>query len=426
MENWEMSVRFEDSAAVDSLLVDSSLYASHDRYHDLFRYLREREPVRMTRPDGFVPFWTVSRYADICEVQRQPALFINEPRNTLLPIAVEERLECELGSKLIMNTMLSMDGAEHQSMRRLGAQYFTPGGVAKLKDGFRRAANHYVDRMADQGSSCDFVQTVSAWYPLRVILQVFGLDESTDHELHLRTREFINSQNPALSAEGKQGEKMLKSWNEFCDYFRPLVADRRANPQNDLASVIANATFDGDPITDRRLFSYYILIVVAGHDTTSTSLGGGMLQLLRDRTQFDRLKADPALIPTAVDEMIRWMAPVKHFLRTATQDYELRGMRISAGETLLMALPSGCYDEEVFDRPFVFDVARKPNKHIAFGFGAHVCLGQYLARLELATFLEVFLERIEDMDLCGTPEESSTLFLGNVDYLPVSYKFKDR
>lgn len=421
-----MSVRFEDVAAVDALLVDPRVYASHDRYHDLFRYLRAREPVRMTRPAGFVPFWTVSRHADICEVQRQPALFINEPRNTLLPIAVEERLEREFGSKLIMNTMLSMDGPEHQAMRRLGAEYFTPGGVARLKDGFRRAANFYIDRMADQGSTCDFVQTVSAWYPLRVILQVFGLDETNDHELHKRTREFINSQNPALSEEGKQGEKMLQSWNAFCDYFRPLVNDRRANPQSDLASVIANAFFGGDPISDRRLYSYYILIVVAGHDTTSTSLGSGMRQLLRDRTQFERLKADPGLIPTAVDEMIRWAAPVKHFLRTATQDYDLRGTKVAAGDTLFMALPSGCYDEAVFERPFVFDVGRKPNKHIAFGFGAHVCLGQYLARLELATFLEVFFERVEDMDLCGESEESSTLFLGNIDYLPVSYMLKDR
>lgn len=419
-----MLVRFEDETLVDKLLVDPTVYASHDRYHDLFRYLRAREPVRMTRPEGFIPFWTVSKHADICEVQRQPALFINEPRNTLLPIAVEERLERELGSKLIMNTMLSMDGAEHQAMRRLGAEYFTPSGVAKLQEGFRRAAKFYIDRMAEQGSACDFVQTVSAWYPLRVILQVFGLDETNDHELHTRTREFINSQNPALSAEGKQGEKMVKSWNEFCECFRPLVENRRQNPGDDLASVIANAIFDGEPITDRRLYSYYILIVVAGHDTTSTSLGSGMLQLLRDRTQFERLKADPSLIPKAVDEMIRWAAPVKHFLRTATENYELRGTKISAGDTLLMALPSGCFDEDVFERPFVFDVGRKPNKHIAFGFGAHVCLGQYLARLELITFLEVFFDYIEDMELSGEPKQSSTLFLGNLDTLPVTFRLK--
>ena len=131
-----MSTRYDDGAAVDRLLVDSGVYATHERYQDLFRYLRAHEPVRMSRPEGFNPFWTVSKHADICEVQRQPALFINEPRNTLLPIAVEERLERELGSKLIMNTMLSMDGEEHQSMRRLGAEYFTPGGVAKLKEGF--------------------------------------------------------------------------------------------------------------------------------------------------------------------------------------------------------------------------------------------------------------------------------------------------
>ena len=420
-----MSVDFKDKAVVDKLLVDSSVYASHDRYHDLFRYLRGHEPVRMSQPAGFNPFWTVSKHADICEVQRQPALFINAPRNTLLPIAVEERLQRELGSKLIMNTMLSMDGEEHQSMRRLGAEYFTPAGIAKLKEGFRRAANFYIDRMADQGSTCDFVQTVSAWYPLRVILQVFGLDERDEHELHKRSRDFIEAQNPMLSAEGSQAERMVACWNAFCDYFRPLVADRRARPQNDLASIIANATFDGEPISDRRLFSYYILIVVAGHDTTSTSLGGGLLQLLRDRSQLERLKANPALIPTAVDEMIRWTAPVKHFLRTATQDYELRGARISAGDTLLMALPSGCYDEEVFERPFAFDVGRKPNKHIAFGFGAHVCLGQYLARLELSTFLEVFFERVKNVELCGAPEQSSTLFLGNVDYLPIRYEMYD-
>jgi len=331
-----------------------------------------------------------------------------------------------LGSKLIMNTMLSMDGPEHQAMRRLGAERFTPAGVSGLRDEFREIAHDFIDRMAEQGTSCDFASTVSAMYPLRVILRVFGLDDSEEHEMHLRSRAFVDSQNPALERDRPQGEEMLESWNGFCEYFAPLVEDRRKNPRDDLASVIANATFDGEIISDRRLFSYYILVVVAGHDTTSTSLGEGMLQLLRNRDQYERLKADPSLVTTAVDEMIRWTHPVRHFLRTATEDYELNGKQIRKGDTLMMALGSACRDEDLFETPFQFDVGRKPNRHIGFGFGAHVCLGQFLARVELATFLEVFLERVEDMELAGVPELSSTLFLGNVDSLPVSYKLRPR
>jgi len=421
-----MTLRFDEAATVDRLIVDPTVYATPERYHDLFRFLRAEDPVRWTEPEGFPPFWTVAKNADICEVQRQPALFINAPRNTLLPTAVEGRLQKELGSKLIMNTMLSMDGPEHQAMRRLGADRFTPAGVSGLRDDIREIAHDFIDRMAEQGSGCDFASTVSAMYPLRVILRVFGLEDSEEHEMHLRSRAFVDAQNPAREREGTQGEEMLDGWNSFCKYFAPLVEDRRKNPRDDLASVIANATFDGELISDRRLFSYYILVVVAGHDTTSTSLGAGMLQLLRNRDQYDRLKADPSLVATAVDEMIRWTHPVRHFLRTATEDYELRGKQIRKGDTLMMALGSACRDEDLFDAPFKFDVGRKPNRHIGFGFGAHVCLGQFLARLELTTFLEVFLERVEDMELAGEPALSSTLFLGNVDSLPVRYTLRPR
>jgi cytochrome P450 len=207
-------------------------------------------------------------------------------------------------------------------------------------------------------------------------------------------------------------------------YFTELTAARRANPTEDLASAIANATIDGEPLSDIETVSYYAIIAAAGHDTSSASISGGMHALVEHPEQLARLRNDPGLMPLAVEEMVRWTTPVKEFMRTAQRDYVIRGVKIAAGESVLLSYVSGNRDEEVFSDPFTFDVGRDPNRHIAFGYGVHFCLGAALARLEINSFFSELLPRLESVELAGRPDYLATTFVGGLKHLPIRYSLR--
>ena len=211
---------------------------------------------------------------------------------------------------------------------------------------------------------------------------------------------------------------------DFFEYFVALTADRRKNPTDDLASVIANATIDGRLLNDYDTASYYVIIATAGHDTTSSSIAGGLEALLRHPDQLKRLRDDPSLGATAVEEMIRWVTPVKEFMRTATEDRTVGDQLIPAGDAVYLAYLSANRDEDVFEDPFRFDVARSDNKHLAFGHGVHFCLGAHLARLELRVFFEELLARVDDLQLAGDPSRSATVFVGGLKHLPLGYRMR--
>jgi cytochrome P450 len=314
-----------------------------------------------------------------------------------------------------------MDGAEHDAMREITREWFLPRNITKLENAIQHIAREFVDRMQILGAQCDFVTDISSWYPLRVILAIFGLPPEEAGRLLKLSKEFNGSQDPELRRSPSQGEHTLQILKEFFEYFATVAADRRDKPREDLASVIANATINGARLGDLEVFSYYLTISVAGHDTTSASTAGGLLALIQNPQQWDKLKANPMLVRTAVDEMVRWTHPVKHFFRTATKDYELRGKRIRAGDNLLMCYPSACRDEEAFDDPWSFRVDRAPNPHLAFGVGPHLCLGQYLAKIEMSAFYAEFLRRVSRIELNGDPDESNTLFMGGLKRLPIRY-----
>jgi cytochrome P450 len=211
---------------------------------------------------------------------------------------------------------------------------------------------------------------------------------------------------------------------EMFQYFTELTAARRANPTEDLASAIANATIDGEPLSDIETVSYYAIIAAAGHDTSSASISGGMHALVEHPEQLARLRSDPALMPLAVEEMVRWTTPVKEFMRTAQRDYVIRGVKIAAGESVLLSYVSGNRDEEVFSDPFTFDVGRDPNRHIAFGYGVHFCLGAALARLEINSFFSELLPRLASVELAGRPDYLATTFVGGLKHLPIRYSLR--
>ena len=211
---------------------------------------------------------------------------------------------------------------------------------------------------------------------------------------------------------------------EMFQYFNELTASRRENPTEDLASAIANATIDGEPLSDIDTVSYYLIIATAGHDTTSATIAGGLHALIENPDQRERLRANMDLMPLATEEMIRWVTPVKEFMRTARQDTTIRGVPIAQGESVLLSYVSSNRDEEVFENPFRFDVGRDPNKHNAFGYGVHFCLGAALARMEVNSFFSELVPRLDSIELTGDPAHIATIFVGGLKHLPIRYSLR--
>ncbi|MGW4485344.1 cytochrome P450 [Amycolatopsis sp. NPDC004368] len=255
-----------------------------------------------------------------------------------------------------------------------------------------------------------------------MILSLLGIPES-DFPLMLRlTQELFGTADADKAGENLGPEGFVEVQRQLFAFFTELTAQRRAHPTDDLASQIANSRVDGEYLSEMDTLSYYVLVATAGHDTTSATLAGGLHALIEHPGQLARLTADPSLMPAAVDEMIRWVTPVKSFMRTAAEPCELRGVAIDEGDSLLLAYPSANRDEDVFTDPFAFDVARTPDKHLAFGFGVHYCLGAALARMELAAFFDELLPRLRSAELAGEPAWTETHFVGGLKYLPVRCK----
>ena len=226
------------------------------------------------------------------------------------------------------------------------------------------------------------------------------------------------------SVTARRKEEQIAVLLDMFGYFTALTAARREHPTEDLASAIANATVDGQPLSDVDTVSYYVIVATAGHDTTSATISGGLHALIENPDQLQRLKDNPELMPLATEEMIRWVTPVKEFMRTAAEDTEVRGIPIAAGESVLLSYPSANRDEEIFDEPFRFDVGRNPNKHVAFGYGVHFCLGAALARMEVSSFFSELVPRLEAIELTGDPEYIATIFVGGPKHLPIRYSLK--
>jgi cytochrome P450 len=242
---------------------------------------------------------------------------------------------------------------------------------------------------------------------------------SSDRELILRlTQQNFGSEDPEYRASlGPRDD--AASTMQFAQYFMEVAASRRQEPTDDISSVLAHATVDGEPLAPRELLGMFGILATAGHDTTSSAIAGGLLALLEHPDQIDRLRDDPALVTPAVEEMIRWVTPVKSFMRTAAADTEIRGQRVQAGDAFLLVYPSANRDEDVFDQPDVFDVGRTPNRHVAFGHGIHFCLGAQLARLEARAFFRELIPRLKGAELAGPPDQMKTLFVGGLKHMPI-------
>ncbi len=408
--------------ALANELTDPETYGNEARLHEIYSHLRANDPVSWMEPEGYRPYWAVTKYADIMEISRQNEQFLNAPRLTLLDIEQEEEVRRFTGgSDLLLRTLVNMDMPDHKIYRNLTLEWFQPKNLNSFEERVREIAKVSIDKMADLGGECDFASDIGIWYPLHVIMMILGVPEEDEPMMLKLTQELFGSNDPDMQRK-EETDDVNNIITDFFNYFGAVTADRRANPKDDLSSVIANAEINGQLINDFEAISYYVITATAGHDTTSSTSVGGLLALMENPDELAKLKRDPSLIPGAIDEMIRWVAPVQHFFRTAKEDYVLRGQEIKADEGVVMFYASGNRDEEIFDDPFKFKIDRSPNRHLAFGYGAHLCLGQFLAKLEMRVLYEELIKRLDWIELAGEPARTKSSFVSGLKSLPVHYK----
>ena len=412
-----------ESPALDAAIVDTKRWADERGLHEQFAWLRAHAPVRRLQPEGFEPFWSIARHADILAIEGNKKLFINDPRPILGPKLSEAMIQHLSGRRHLVRSLVQMDDPDHRRYRALTQQWFMGSNLRKLAARIDALATQFVDRLATLGGECDFVKDIAIWYPLRVIMTILGVPERDEPLMMKLTQELFGSTDPD-TRRTFEAESLMDVVGDFEDYFRALTQSRRAKPTDDVASVIANAQLDGEALPDHETNGYYIIIAAAGHDTTSSSTAGGMLALIENPAEQDKLRANEELMASAVDEMIRWVTPVRQFARTATADCTVADTEIKEGESCVLWYPSANRDETVFDDPFAFRVDRPDVRHLAFGYGGHVCLGQYLARMEMAAFFKELLRRAERIELAGEPRWSQSIFVGGLKSLPIRYRMK--
>jgi cytochrome P450 len=397
------------------LLADPAAYTDEKRLHAGLAHLRATAPVSRVEAPEYKAFWAITKHADIMDIERNNMLFTNWPR-PVLTTTVGDELQANAG----VRTLIHMDDPQHRVVRAIGSDWFRPKAMRALKMRVDELAKIYVDKMLAVGPECDFVQQVAVNYPLFVIMSLLGIPEADFARMLKLTQELFGSEDSEFK-RGSSNEDQIPALLDMFGYFNDVTAARRENPTEDLASAIANARVDGEPLSDIDTVSYYLIVATAGHDTTSATISGGLQALIENPDQLDRLRGDLGLMPLATEEMIRWVTPVKEFMRTAAQDTAVRGVPIAAGDSLLLSYVSGNRDEDIFSDPFRFDVGRDPNKHLAFGYGVHFCMGAALARMEVNSFFSELLPRLKSIELTGDPELVATTFVGGLKHLPVRY-----
>jgi cytochrome P450 len=404
-------------------IVDPVIMGSESSMYSLFEYLRENEPVSYLEHPEFEPFWVLTRHEDIKYISQNNDKFINNPRTVIVQRAFEQMLLENFGTRNGLETLIHMDNPKHRKLRNVTREWFKPSPIEKLRPIIEDIARQYVDKMEAMGTECDFVKDIALLYPLRVIMSIIGVAPEEESMMLKLTQELFGGQDPQQS-RGTELTDGLSTLMDFFTYFQGVVADRREHPADDLATVLANALVDGEPMQELDQISYFIITATAGHDTTSATIGGGMKALLEFPDQLKKLQDNPELCKSAAREMIRWVSPVRHMMRTATQDTEFHGRTIRAGDNLSMWYPSANRDPRAIEEPNSFEVERDNRSQLAFGYGGHMCLGQHLAILEVECFFRELLPRLESIELAGEPEWVQAIFVGGLKSLPVRYKFR--
>jgi cholest-4-en-3-one 26-monooxygenase len=396
-------------------IVDPMYFGRYGYPHASWSWLRKYAPLAWIEAPEMKPFRAVTRYDDCGLILRDHKRFVISPRMAVFP---EDQAPIDMPP---FRHLLNMDPPEHGAYRNLLSQHFTPKTLERKRAAVGGIVDDTLARVADRGE-LDFVAGVSAIVPLAVICEMLGIPREDWAHVFTLSNTLLGAADPEYQHGATIAETAERARQDFLSYFHDLSEARRREPRDDFITALVNARVGGEPLPEWELLSYYVLLIVAGNETTRNATSGGLLALIENPGELAKLRADPTLVPAAVEEIVRWVSPVVQFCRTATEDVTIRDTTIRAGEACCIFYPSANRDEAVFPDPFTFRVDRTPNDHYGFGIGVHFCLGANLARLELQEIFARLARRVRDVELAGPVERMHSSFVGGIKRMPVRWE----
>ncbi len=389
--------------------------------HEWFTYLRRHAPVYKHPEPGGPGFWVFTKHADVIAIGRNAKVFSSAADRGgvvgLEELSAPARAAQEQSSVFLGKMMLYMDPPDHTRYRNTVYPVFRPRIINALEDHIRERTTHILDAAIAKGE-CDFVVDIAAELPLQAIAELLGVPMEDRHKLFDWSNRMIGSEDPEYAVSE---ERVQEAQIEMFAYAEKLATERRARPRDDIVTRLLNAEVDGHRLSDLDFNLFFLLLAVAGNETTRNAISHGMAAFLDHPDQYALLVEDPSLIHTATEEILRWASPVMYFRRNATEDFEVRGQLIRAGDKVSLWYISANRDEEVFEDPFRFDIRRHPNDHIAFGGGPHFCLGNALARLEIKVIFEELTRRVPRVEALGDVSRLRSNFIAGIKHLPVRF-----
>ncbi len=407
-------------------LISPKRYGTNGHPHELLAWLRQNSPVHWCEPEGFQNFWAITRHADIIEVSTQPEVFSNE-EDGIVVLSDQQVKDQESGESIIgsMRTIISMDPPDHRFYRKVASGFFTPRGISQLDQIVTESAQALLDSLGEEGE-CDFVDIIAQRHPLRVLATILGIDRDDEERLLTLTQQLLAGDDPDYRRKaGSRKEASDEVGLEFYAMFDRIIKDRRSSPQDDLATMLAHAHLpSGEALGEIETLGYYLIVFTAGHDTTRNALSGALEAFLKHPDQLQRLREHPDLAKDAVEEIVRWSTPVNYMKRTVMEDADVAGQPVKKGDFLMLLYASGNRDEQVFDNPHGFDIGRRPNRHLGFGWAEHYCLGAHLARASTQALITQMADRIIEIEPSGPPVRTVSNLIVGLKSLPVRYKLK--
>lgn len=407
-------------------LIAPRAYAERGIPHDQWSELRRLDRLHFCEPPGFPSFYPIVRHEHICEISKQPDLFLNHFGIVLESQEQKAILESNTGIGA-MRVIIQMDPPEHREFRKVAVPAFTPRGVKRFDPVVKESARNLVDGLVERASGgegeCEFATEIATAHPLRVLTTILGVPQELEPKILRLTNELFGADDQDFQREGEDRLKAVQELGmEFFQLFNGIIEDRRANPRDDLASHLANGRVNGELMGPMETLGYFLITFSAGHDTTKNALAGGICALAQHPGEFEKLKRNPELIPSAVEEIVRWTSPVNYMKRVVARDVEFNGQQLCKGDNLALFYCSANRDESIFEDPFTFRVDRSPNPHLGFGIGEHFCIGSHLARASQCALLSELVNRIDSLELAGEPEQIASSFVVGLKKLPLRYR----
>lgn len=402
-------------------LANPTAYEDPKKMDELFIRLRKENPIPLVDVEGYRPFWAITKSADILEIESKRDIFRAGPQVFLMPKSAEDELVRKFGHPYHYRTMMRMDPPDHMLYRNLLQSWFSPDGLAKLASTMKEISMKHIEELISHNGECDYMSIIK-FHTIRVFTALMGLPPEDEGIILKLTHDYLFPHDPDISGNMSVQDVLTKNAEDTKNYYSKIIAERKLNPRDDVLSAIANGKINGEPISEEQQIALLLTLTAGGHDTTGATIAQMMITFAEHPELLKQLKENPGLIPNAVEEMLRWTCPVKSVMRNAIQDYEIRGQKIKAGDRLLLCFQSACRDEDVIEDPFIIRFDRKMNRHLAFGSGPHICMGQYLARIEITTLFRELIPRLESVELNGEYNYFSGFFVIVFKKLPIKYK----